>query len=81
MLQQIPNDLAARLTGRILLWVAGGIIVIIALFGSVTRITAGEIGVVKHFGAINTDNPSSLSRASTSRCRSATRWSSSTRGS
>ncbi|MEI6136815.1 MAG: prohibitin family protein [Chloroflexota bacterium] len=57
MLQQIPNDLAARLTGRILLWVTGGIIVIIALFGSVTRITAGEIGVVKHFGAINTDNP------------------------
>jgi len=37
--------------------VAALLVLIIAIFGSFTQVGVGEVGIVKHFGAIDTDHP------------------------
>jgi regulator of protease activity HflC (stomatin/prohibitin superfamily) len=37
--------------------IAALLVLIIAIFGSFTQVGVGEVGIVKHFGAIDTDHP------------------------
>src|SRR6266702_1807907 len=37
--------------------IAALLVVVIAIFGSFTQVGVGEVGIVKHFGAIDTDHP------------------------
>jgi len=37
--------------------IAALLVLIIAIFGSFTQVRVGEVGIVKHFGAIDTDHP------------------------
>ena len=51
------GNVAARLRALGALGIAVIIVAVIVLLGSFTRVSAGEVGAVKHFGAINIDNP------------------------
>lgn len=50
------GGVSAGLRSLALLLLLAIVLAAVAL-GSITRVSAGEIGVVKHFGAINVDNP------------------------
>ncbi len=43
--------------GLAVVGVAGLLVLIIAIFGSFTQVGVGEVGIVKHFGAIDPDHP------------------------
>ena len=51
------GNVAARLRALGALGIAVIIVAVFVMLGSFTRVSAGEVGVVKHFGAINIDNP------------------------
>ena len=57
MFSRMSGGLGGMLTGTFLLRIVLGLLVIFALLGSFTRVSAGEIGVVKHFGAIDVGAP------------------------
>ncbi len=57
MFSRMSGGLGGMFTGSSLLRIVVGLLVILAVLGSFTRVSAGEIGVVKHFGAIDVENP------------------------
>lgn len=57
MAQRNSSGLAAPAIGLGVLGVAGALVVLLAVFGSFTQVGVGEVGIVKHFGAIDTVHP------------------------
>lgn len=57
MITRQVDSVGARLRGVGALGIAAFVITILLVLGSFTRVTAGEVGVVKHFGAINIEHP------------------------
>jgi regulator of protease activity HflC (stomatin/prohibitin superfamily) len=51
------SNLGARLRGVSIFGVGVVVVGLLALLGTFTQVNAGEVGVVKHFGAINEDSP------------------------
>ncbi len=56
-MEQRVQDLSGFLRGVGLIGVVAVIGLVLTLYSAVTQIGVGEVGVVKHFGAINMENP------------------------
>jgi len=52
-----PRSGAGPAIGFGVVGIAGLLVLIIAIFGSFTQVGVGEVGIVKHFGAIDPDHP------------------------
>jgi regulator of protease activity HflC (stomatin/prohibitin superfamily) len=52
-----PQRSSAPAIGFGVVGIAAVLVFIIAIFGSFTQVGVGEVGIVKHFGAIDTDHP------------------------
>jgi regulator of protease activity HflC (stomatin/prohibitin superfamily) len=52
-----PRSAAGPAIGFGVVGIAALLVLIIAIFGSFTQVGVGEIGIVKHFGAIDPDHP------------------------
>ena len=53
----VPQRSAGPAIGAGVLGIAVLLVLVIAIFGSFTQVGVGEIGIVKHFGAIDPDHP------------------------
>jgi len=53
----VPQRSAGPAIGVGVLGIAALLVLVIAIFGSFTQVGVGEIGIVKHFGAIDPDHP------------------------